>query len=167
MTDGHQHIGEGADAEWFDHPDPTGSTTTGERGLRFGCTCCGNCCSGPPGYVLFDGEEAEAIAGHLGLTLERFAQRYVKLTALGPSLRERRTRFGHDCIFLDRQSVPGKAVCGIYPVRPRQCRTWPFWPQNLRSSDHWAQAGAGCPGIDRGKLHAPQQIRILRDKTPG
>ncbi len=34
-------------SEWFDQPDETG-----QPGLRFACTMCGNCCTGPEGYVL-------------------------------------------------------------------------------------------------------------------
>ena len=32
------------------------------EGLRFGCTQCGNCCTGPPGAVWFTAEEGRAMA---------------------------------------------------------------------------------------------------------
>ena len=38
----------------------------------------------------------------------------------------------------------------IYPVRPTQCRTWPFWEDNLKSPQAWKNAserGRGCPGM--------------------
>ena len=40
---------------------PTVKTKWYQAGLRFGCTQCGNCCSGPPGYVWVNREEIRAI----------------------------------------------------------------------------------------------------------
>lgn len=53
-----------------------------------------------------------------------------------------------DCTFLD----PKSRRCSIYPVRPIQCRTWPFWPANLVSREAWDRARTLCPGMDRGPL---------------
>ena len=149
--------------EWFDEPDPTGKTETGERGLRFACTSCGACCTGPSGYVSFTQDEAKAIAGRLGLSLERFMADYTHDTIEGRSLTEAPTEHGHDCVFLDRQSLPGKAICSIYEDRPSQCRTWPFWEINLRSSRHWESASRGCPGMGTGPVFAPGHVRMTRD----
>jgi Fe-S-cluster containining protein len=35
----------------------------------------------------------------------------------------------------------------IYPVRPMQCRTWPFWDQNLKNGKAWKSASERCPGM--------------------
>lgn len=148
--------------EWFDRPDPD----TGEIGLRFGCTMCGNCCSGPPGVVLFTEAEGRAIADRLGITYERFLADYTEQTPRGRSIIERKGPRGLDCVFLDRGSIPGKAVCGIYEHRPGQCRTWPFWPGLLRSRDDWIRAKATCPGLDQGRLYPPEEIRVSRARTP-
>lgn len=126
---------------------------------------CGNCCSGPAGYVLFTPEEAGAIAARLGITVERFMLRYTHDTRVGRSLAEVPTPDGLDCVFLDRVSHPGRALCSIYEDRPAQCRTWPFWRSNVSSPDAWARASARCPGINRGALVPPEQIRILRDRV--
>ena len=152
---------------WYDKPDPTGLTDTGERGLRFECTLCGACCTGPPGYVLFTDEEADAIASFLGVTRAEFEERWTHETPEGRSLIEKKTSAGFDCIFLDRTAIPGKAVCGIYEHRPAQCRTWPFWADNLRSSRHWDAAARGCPGINRGPLHSPGTIRLTVERDNG
>lgn len=133
------------------------------RGLRFGCTMCGNCCSGPPGYVLVTEEESAALAKRLGISVAQFQRDYTHLADEGRSLNEKRSAHGFDCVFLDRDKVPGKAVCGAYEDRPRQCRTWPFWPSLLSSPSAWAHAKKTCPGIDKGTLVPVDQVRVLRD----
>lgn len=147
-----------APPEWFDAPESAASAP----GLRFACTMCGNCCTGPEGYVLFTPDEAEAMARRLGITVEAFIRDYTRDSPAGRSLRERPSAFGLDCVFLDRTSSPGRALCAVYESRPAQCRTWPFWTSNLRSRAHWQRAGRTCPGIDRGELIPPERIRVLR-----
>lgn len=149
--------------EWFAQVRPQPGLSEPAAGLRFSCTQCGNCCSGPPGYVLVSDEEARAFAAHLSITVEAFLERYTHMTREGRSLTEVETEFGRDCVFLDRTSRPGKAVCSAYEVRPAQCRTWPFWPSNLRSSQAWERAKGVCPGMDKGTLYTPVQIRVQRD----
>jgi Fe-S-cluster containining protein len=113
--------------------------------------------------VLYTPEDATAIAARLGIPPEDFVRDYTKQTFLGPSLREKLSPHGLDCVFLDRDRVPGQAVCGIYEDRPAQCRTWPFWKSVVKTPHSWAVASRHCPGINTGPLTAPQQIRILRD----
>ena len=134
-------------------------------GLRFACTQCGNCCTGPPGAVWFDAEEGRAMAAARGLEETAFYDRYARRVGRKWSLREHQTEHGYDCIFLDRTTVPGKAVCGLYSARPSQCRTWPFWPENLESPETWemVKATTPCPGMDQGKLVPVESIRIQRD----
>jgi len=124
---------------------------------------CGNCCTGPPGYVLVTTGEVDKLAARFGLSRRDFADRYTHLTRKGLSLNERETEHGHDCVFLDRDAIPGKAVCSVYEDRPSQCRSWPFWSENVRSPEAWRETGRTCPGVDRGTLHPPQQIRVIRE----
>ncbi|RMH27311.1 MAG: YkgJ family cysteine cluster protein [Planctomycetota bacterium] len=133
-------------------------------GLRFECTRCGACCTGPPGFVLFTDDEAEEIAARLGVTVAEFLDRYTRDTPAGRSLAERQTEFGFDCVFLDRESEPGLAVCSIHDLRPTQCRTFPFWPENLRSESAWRRIGRECEGVGRGALVPIEAIRIQRDQ---
>jgi Fe-S-cluster containining protein len=135
------------------------------QGLRFECTQCGNCCTGPPGAVWFNEAEGIAMAEHFGLTAKEFRRTYARKLHEGWSLNEVQTDRGFDCVFLDRTSIPGKAICSIYQVRPVQCRTWPFWPENLKSPQHWenVKRRTPCPGMSQGKLIPIDQIRIQRD----
>lgn len=152
------------DTEWFDQPDPTGQTDAGETGLRFECTQCGKCCTGPTGFVLFTDAEAEAMAKDLGITTDEFMKRHTRNTIVGQSLKETVTKRGYDCVFLAHDK-DGKALCNVYKTRPEQCRTWPFWRSNLESLEAWEEETEDCPGMNEGPLHTTKHIRITRDRV--
>lgn len=135
-------------------------------GLSFQCTQCGNCCTGPSGFVWFTDAEAAAIADHLGLDEATFRQRFAHRRMGKWTLNETKVARGqYDCVFL-RRDAQGKALCSIYPVRPTQCRTWPFWPENLESREAWDDAATRCPGMKRGGQFVPvEQIRIRLGET--
>lgn len=133
------------------------------RGLAFECVRCGRCCAGPQeGYVWITSAEIERLAEFLGEPVEevraRCTRRVVKRTSL---VEDPKTK---DCIFLARDEE-GLSECAVYPVRPTQCRTWPFWPANLKAVESWWLAGVGCPGINRGTVHEFDDIRRKRDQT--
>jgi hypothetical protein len=128
-----------------------------QDGLRFSCTQCGNCCSGDPGYVWATKEEIGRISAFLGRVDGWLEKKHLRRVGLRYSLTE---KSGGDCIFLDRSG--GKVACSIYPVRPLQCRTWPFWTGNLRSRDSWAEVGENCPGLNNGKHYDFVQIETTR-----
>ena len=134
-----------------------------EAGLAFECVCCGRCCAGPEeGYVWVSDKEAEAIARFLGISDHQMRRRYVRKVRGRISLVERKDN--HDCVFLIPDGK-GRKVCRVYAVRPTQCRTWPFWPQNLSDADAWSLAATRCPGINRGPLFGVEQIEAQRNAT--
>ena len=127
-------------------------------GLKFSCTQCGNCCSGDPGYVWATREEIRRIAAFFGRTDARLDPNYLRRVGLRYSLTEKPDG---DCIFLKREG--GKTLCSIYPVRPLQCRTWPFWPEILRSPESWdATHRNRCPGMNQGRHYDFVQIETAR-----
>lgn len=129
-------------------------------GLPFTCTECGNCCTGPPGYVWLCEDEIKLISQFLGRSDGRLADEQIRAIGARHSLTE---RDNGDCVFL--QHLPGgKRICQIYPVRPLQCRTWPFWNSNLQSERSWQGAGRTCPGIDSGQLHPLEHIEQQRTR---
>jgi Fe-S-cluster containining protein len=141
-------------------------------GLRFECTQCGNCCTGGPGYVWFDDEEAEAMAAEVGVETREFYQRYAKRKMGRWTLEEVKVKRGQfDCVFLERDER-GRGKCSIYHARPTQCRTWPFWVSNLKSPRAWAEAAKDCPGMvlpdrDRGGNFVPvEAIRVRLAENP-
>jgi len=121
-----------------------------ELGLRFRCTQCGNCCTGAPGYVWVSDEELAAIAEFRGETLAECTALYTRPEFGRRSLRE---KANGDCVFYDR--VRG---CTVYPVRPAQCRTWPFWESNVESAEAWQKTCAVCPGSGQGDLISAEEI---------
>ncbi|QDU71231.1 YkgJ family cysteine cluster protein [Mucisphaera calidilacus] len=142
------------EAEWFD------------PGLSFGCTQCGNCCTGPTGFVWFTPEEGQAIAKELGIDVETFKTEYAVKKMGRWSLAEVKRGHLYDCVFLTWNEDHTKAGCSIYNVRPTQCRTWPFWPSNLKSQIGWDLAARHCPGMRLGGQFVPSdQIRIQRDRS--
>ena len=120
-------------------------------GLLFECQRCGICCTGDPGVVWINREEIAALAEHLHMSQAEFVARYTRETVSRRSLIELPNG---DCVFYSRQQG-----CEIYPLRPRQCRTWPFWPSNLASPDAWREVCQTCPGANRGRLYTFDEIR--------
>lgn len=60
-----------------------------------------------------------------------------------------------DCTFFD----PDTRRCSIYPVRPTQCRNWPFWLSNLETPDAWTDTQTECPGAGKGPVVSLEVIQ--------
>jgi Fe-S-cluster containining protein len=129
-----------------------------QDGLRFGCTRCGNCCTGAPGFVWVNDAEVAAIAAYRGEPVQEVTARFTRRVDGQRSLRE---RANGDCVFYDRRQG-----CTIYPVRPRQCRTWPFWDSNLATPADWERTCKLCPGSGQGELipveEITQRLNVIR-----
>ena len=119
-------------------------------GLNFECTRCGKCCSGFPGFVWVNEAELRAIAEFRGEPLEEVIGLYTRFVNGKRSLRD---SLKNDCVFYDPA-----AGCTIYPVRPRQCRSWPFWESNLLSPETWERTQKLCPGSGHGELIPVEEI---------
>lgn len=119
--------------------------------LRFQCTGCGECCTGGGDYHVFVGvAEAEAIRQFSGLSRAWFRRRYIQRLESGELVLTSR---GDDCVFLDADRR-----CRIYPVRPLQCRSYPFWPELVNSRRAWEREGCRCEGIGRGAVVAKGKV---------
>ena len=131
-------------------------------GLHFECQQCGRCCSGPAqGYIWVTRPEIEIIAGFLKITPAQLRRQYLRRVGLRTTIIEQAVT--KNCVFL--QEISGQKMCVIYPVRPGQCRNWPFWPGNLTGPDDWNRAAQKCPGINRGKHYSCDEIKkVLKNK---
>jgi Fe-S-cluster containining protein len=144
-------------------------------GLQFTCSQCGNCCTGGPGFVWMSRDEIVRLAEFLKITPEETVERYCRKVDGKFSLNEVRdpATGSYDCIFLkempappakDGQITQSRRGCSIYPVRPLQCRTWPFWPENLSSRKMWDHQARKCHGMNApGRSFTLGQIHAIRD----
>lgn len=114
--------------------------------LRFECTQCGACCHGDEEhYIAIREQDIERMREHLDISLGWLKRRYIEhLTGNYYSV-----RIGDDgrCVFLNPQGH-----CRIYPVRPVQCQTYPYWPEILSDTQQWYAEAKRCEGIDRGNI---------------
>lgn len=128
-----------------------------EEGLRFECTACGRCCidRGDYAFVFLNRGEEKPLARALGLTVPAFLERYTQgvdgLVVLENGGEER-----DRCIFLQE----GRR-CRVYEARPLQCRTWPFWPENLLKRMWEGEIAPSCPGVGRGRLYSRPEIEEI------
>jgi uncharacterized protein len=131
-------------------------------GLHFQCSECGNCCSGPnEGYIWATRQEIKFIADFLKEPVEQVRRKYMKRIGLRTTIIE--NPITKDCVFLKK--IAGEKRCMIYPVRPNQCRTWPFWADNIASPNNWNETAVKCSGINRGRCYSCAEIeKIKRQK---
>jgi Fe-S-cluster containining protein len=101
--------------------------------------------------VWVEGNEIEELARHLGLGVDAFGERYLRRVAGRQALVD-----GADeaCVFWDDG-------CRVYPARPRQCRTFPFWSDNLNSEAAWDRVADESPGVNQGRLYNLGEIERL------
>lgn len=85
----------------------------------------------------------------LKISVSDFAKRYLRKVDGRFSLVE--LKVSHDCIFLRDKK------CLVYGARPTQCRTFPFWPENLSSAQMWESLKDRCEGISPTAPLVPQE----------
>lgn len=130
-------------------------------GLHFECSQCGNCCSGPgEGYIWITRPEIEFLVDFLKIPIGQLRRKYTRRVGLRTTIIEEPAT--KNCIFL--KNIDGWKKCRIYPVRPNQCRNWPFWPSNLATSNAWNKAAQKCNGINHGRHYSFEEITELKSR---
>ena len=112
---------------------------------RFACTGCGECCTGRGRYVIeISRAEQRRLQKFLGIARAWLRRRYV--FRFDDETESIRMHSNGDCVFLgtDRR-------CRIYSARPKQCRTYPFWPE-LATRKAWRAEARRCEGIGQGPV---------------
>lgn len=123
----------------------------GKIHFRFACQPgCTNCCT-QPGEVYLTLEDAGRVAAFLNMTEPEFRTRYCELDADG-DLRLT-TPAEKACHFLAGEG------CTIHEAKPLQCRTFPFWPENVKTPAAWKKVSRHCPGIGVGPVLPADRIR--------
>ncbi len=130
-----------------------------EHHFCFDCTRCGKCCYGP-GNVYFSKKELENIKKYL-----KFKDTDWKIFQSKIIHKEKNGLYIHKthnkCIFLN-----DKNQCQIYPVRPLQCRTFPFWYSHFENQKYLLELTRQCPGsnilpknqINKHTIFYPEEI---------
>ena len=61
-----------------------------------------------------------------------------------------------------RKSGSDPSDIGVRPIpERRQCRIWPFSPDNMGART-WAQGAAFCPGVGDGKTVSREEIELTQ-----
>lgn len=102
--------------------------------------CGGKCCTGESGYIWIDIDEARAISDKLDLDLDIFLNDFCIKVGDKFSLKEKVYQDGFACIFFNEKDLN----CGIYSLRPSQCRTFPFWSYFKKNLD---ELKSECMGV--------------------
>ncbi|MBN1408373.1 MAG: YkgJ family cysteine cluster protein [Calditrichaceae bacterium] len=123
--------------------------------IKFECQPdCANCCKLSNGFVFLTEKEALKIAENLAISEDEFLQYFTRIIDDQICLVN-----GEDehCVFLENHK------CNIYEVKPLQCRTYPFWPENLKSKSRWQLTCNECPGVGKGRVYSVEEIeKILK-----
>lgn len=117
---------------------------------------CSNCCK-TGGFVLISEKDVVNISVFLKVSKEEFLKKYTCTEGKKILLKDQKI---NDCIFLENDK------CSIYPVRPKQCQTFPFWPQNVKSEKRWDIICQECPGIGKGKTFSKKDIEDVFNGKP-
>ncbi len=117
------------------------------EGVRFRCQRCGSCCR-RPGYVALRRADIRVASHYLGLPEESFEESFTRAEG---GVRTLKATAGGDCPFFEK-------LCRLHAAKPFQCRSWPFWPDNLTNPEDWERARRLCPGIGRGHKIGEKRI---------
>ena len=126
-----------------------------KNGIKFKCQGSSNCCisRGNHGFVFLSNKDLNRLSKHFNLSKNEFIEKYCESTDNYIHLKEI-SKIG-ECIFLINKK------CSVYKSRPTQCRTWPFWPENMKSKTWNKDVLNFCPGIGKGKLFNKEKIEKI------
>jgi len=102
--------------------------------------CKGRCCNGESGNIFVTKKEIISISEFLKIETRRFVERYLRKEVYQFSIKEIKSNQNYACIFFDTKMNR----CSIYPVRPKQCRTFPFWEYYRDKPEALSKE---CPGV--------------------
>lgn len=120
-----------------------------ENGLRFTCLRgCTDCCRQEGVIVAGSVNDVSRMADYLSIGIKEMP---VIETDIGFTVRN------HD----DGCALIRNNGCGVYPVRPARCRSFPFWPEYLVSQDTWTEVQKRCAGIGIGHLYLADEIEAM------
>ena len=129
------------------------------NGIKFSCQSSGNCCvsMGNHGYVYLSKDDLNTLAIFFNQNKNEFKKKYCKITNGFIHLKEFKKNKGN-CLFLINNR------CSVYKARPIQCRTWPFWNENMNAKTWNKEIALFCPGIGKGRKYTKENILKILEK---
>ena len=129
------------------------NTVNYNNGIRFECQGSGNCCvsRNSYGYVYLSEKDLKRFSKYFKISLKNFKDKYCEITDGFIHLAEKK-EFKGNCIFLKEKK------CSVYKSRPSQCRTWPFWNENMNAKVWNEDISINCPGVGKGRLIKKKEI---------
>jgi Fe-S-cluster containining protein len=121
------------------------------EGVRFECQGSGKCCvsRGSYGYVFLNIFDRRRFAKHFKLSTQSFTKQYcIKIDGFWYLDDSKK-----NCRFLDGTR------CSVYESRPTQCRTWPWWPENMKAKTWTKEIASFCPGVGKGRVWSGDEIQ--------
>ena len=124
-----------------------------QNGIHFECQGSSNCCvsRGAYGFVYLSKKDITKLSNFTNLKTADFIDLYCEKTDGFTHFKERKK--DGSCQFLDKKK------CSVYQARPTQCRTWPFWSENMKVKNWNEDISRFCPGINKGKIINAEDIK--------
>ena len=137
-------------------PSPFNRRRFYHDGIRFECQGDGRCClnHGRHTYVYVSFNDRKRLAAFLGMTTLEFTKTHTCASDGLVHLKDKE----HDCPFFKDNR------CGVHAARPWQCRTWPFWPENMHPKVWERDVAAFCPGVGKGRLYSAEEIEAIMQR---
>tara|TARA_B100000579_G_C22627650_1_gene755000 strand:- start:404 stop:829 length:426 start_codon:yes stop_codon:yes gene_type:complete len=125
------------------------------NGTRFQCQGSGKCCvsRGGYGFVYLNKKDIKRFANFFNIKKKDFIER--NCVKEDGNIRLKEINLNGNCIYLKHKK------CSVYAARPEQCRTWPFWPENMNTKKWKKEIINFCPGIGKGKFYSPKEIKKI------
>ena len=129
-----------------------------QKGIHFECQGSSNCCvsRGTYGFVYLSKKDLIRVSRFTKLKISDFIKLYCDKTNGFTHLKEKNKN--GNCLFLEKKK------CSIYKARPTQCRSWPFWSENMESKVWNNDISKFCPGIGKGEIISKKAIKENMDK---
>ena len=127
-----------------------------QEGIHFECQGEGKCCvtRGRYSYVYLSFSDRRRLATHFKLSTAEFTERYTEKE----DGRYQLQYADKECPFFKNNR------CEVYAARPWQCRTWPFWPENMNKTKWEREVVPYCPGVGKGRLYSAEEIEQIMAK---
>jgi len=103
----------------------------------FKCIHCGHCCRNE-GSVFFTDSEIMDISDFMGINHREFKEQFLTFSSFGYA---HHVLKGEHCVFLKNN------LCSINSVKPKQCKTFPYWKEYISKDGKLKDFNRHCKGI--------------------